>query len=242
MRAVVFTGILRQDGGGGSTISQQLAKLLYSPGARNVQERIFHKLNEWVIAVRLERFFSKDEIIKLYFNKYDFGNGAIGIEAAARTYFNTTPCELNIQQSAMLVGMLQNSSLFNPNRRYERTLARRNVVLSQMQRNGFITRDEFDSLRQTPLGLDFRRMDHVDILAPYLGQELRRRLMVREPDRRNYHAWQNQQFIEDSIAWATDPLFGWAHRNPHPNGRPRDIFTGGYRIFTTIDSRMQCYV
>lgn len=239
-RAVVFTGLLGRDGGGGSTISQQLAKLLYSPHARNVWRRMFYKLNEWVIAVRLERAFSKDEIINLYLNMYDFGNNAIGIESAARTYFNTTPGELNIQQSAMLVGMLQNSSLFNPNRRYDRTLARRNVVLAQMERNDFITREEFDSLRQLPLDLNFRRMNHIDIPAPYFRQELWRRLMAREPDRRNIqHAWQEQQFIEDSIAWATDPLFGWAHKMRHPNGQPRNIFTGGYRIFVTIDSRMQ---
>ena len=241
-RAIVFTGLLQRDGGGGSTISQQLAKLLYSPHARSVWRRMFYKLNEWVIAVKLERFYSKNEIINLYLNMYDFGNNAIGIESAARTYFNTMPGELNIQQSAMLVGMLQNSSLFNPNRRPDRTLARRNVVLSQMQRAGFITRDELDSLRQTPLDLEFRRMNHVDILAPYLRQELWRRMMAREPDRRNFpHAWQEQQFIEDSISWATDPLFGWAHKNRHPNGTPRNIFTGGYRIFTTVDSRMQRY-
>ena len=241
-RAIVFTGILqRTSSGGGSTISQQLAKLLYSPHARNIVERVFHKLNEWVIAVKLERFYSKDEIINLYLNMYDFGNNAVGIESAARTYFNTTPGELNIQQSAMLIGMLQNSSRFNPNRFPERTKSRRNVVLSQMQRAGFITREEFDSLRQKPLDLEFRRMDHVDILAPYFGQELRRILMARKPDRRNFpHAWQNQQFIEDSIAWATNPLFGWAHKNLR-DGRPRNIFTGGYRIFVTIDSRMQRY-
>ena len=242
-RAIVFTGILqRPSSGGGSTISQQLAKLLYSPHARSIWRRMFYKLNEWVIAVQLERFYSKDEIINLYLNMYDFNFNAIGIESAARTYFNTTPGELRIEQAAMLVGMLQNSSLFNPIRRYDLTRSRRNVVLSQMYRADFITRQEFDSLRQTPLGLDFRRMGHVDIPAPYLRQELWRRMMAREPDRRNFpHAWQNQQFIEDSIAWATDPLFGWAHKNPRPDGTPRNIFTGGYRIFTTIDSRMQRY-
>ena len=240
MRAVVFTGILRRDAGGGSTISQQLAKQLYSPRARNVWDRVFHKLNEWVIAVRLERFYSKDEIINLYLNMYDFGNGARGIEAAARTYFGVTPSELNTQQSAMLVGMLQNSSRFNPNRFYDRTRSRRNVVIGQMYRYDFITRQERDSLQATPLDLNFRRMDHRDIPAPYFRQELWRRLTAREPDRRNVqHAWQEQPFIEDSISWATDPLFGWAHKHAHPDGTPRNIFTGGYRIFVTLDSRMQ---
>ncbi|KUK76108.1 MAG: hypothetical protein XD92_1355, partial [Proteiniphilum acetatigenes] len=134
-RAVVKTLLLnRESSGGGSTITQQLAKLLYSPPANNKLQRVFQKPVEWVIAAKLERFYTKDEIINLYLNKYDFNYNAVGIESAARTYFNKTPKELNIEEAAMLIGMLKNSSLYNPVRRPEVTRNRRNVVLTQMEK------------------------------------------------------------------------------------------------------------
>jgi penicillin-binding protein 1A len=243
MRAIIKTGILRQaESGGGSTISQQLAKLLYTERARNRIQRIAQKPIEWVIAVKLERFYSKEEIINLYLNMYDFNYNAVGIESAARTYFNAIPNELKIEEAATLVGMLKNSSLYNPIRRPEMVLNRRNVVLSQMQKAGHITRQEFDSLRQLPLETDFNRSGHVDIAAPYFRQTLMRILTAQKPDRRNYpHAWQQQQFFEDSLSWENDLLFGWANKNRKPDGTPYNIFTDGLRIHVTLDSRMQRY-
>lgn len=243
MRAIIKTGILRQaESGGGSTISQQLAKLLYTERASNRVQRIAQKPIEWVIAVKLERFYSKEEIINLYLNMYDFNYNAVGIESAARTYFNTIPSELKIEEAATLVGMLKNSSLYNPVRRPERVLNRRNVVLSQMQRAGHITRQEFDSLRQLPLEIDFNRSGHVDIAAPYFRQTLARILRAQKPERQNYpHAWQQQQFFEDSLSWETDPLFGWENKTRKPDGTPYNIYTDGLRIYVTLDSRMQRY-
>ena len=157
-RVIFKTLILsREASGGGSTITQQLAKLLYSPRANNKIERVFQKPVEWVIAAKLERFYSKDEIINLYLNKYDFNYSAIGIESAARTYFNKTPDLLNIEEAAMLIGMLKNSSLYNPQRRPEITRDRRNVVITQMQKNGHINKQAADSLKQLPLEIDFKR-------------------------------------------------------------------------------------
>src|SRR5690554_2317602 len=163
-RAIVKTMLMnRESSGGGSTITQQLAKLLYSPRANNKLQRIFQKPVEWVIAAKLERFYTKDEIINLYLNKYDFNYNAVDIQSAARTYFNKTPHELNVEESAMLIGMLKNSSLYNPVRRPDITRDRRNVVFSQMQKARHLTRQEADSLKQLPLLIEFNRTSHVDI-------------------------------------------------------------------------------
>ncbi len=240
-RAVFKTAILRQEGGGGSTISQQLAKLLYSPRASNKIQRAFQKPVEWVIAAKLERYYSKDEIINLYLNKYDFNYSAIGIESAARTYFNKTPKELNIQESAMLVGMLKNSSHYNPRRHPERTKERRNVVINQMRKAGHLTKQEADSLKQLPIELDFNRSDHVDIVAPYYRQHLAKIMMAKKPERKNYASWQRQQFREDSIAWIEDELFGWCNKNKKTDGSYYNIYTDGVKIYSTLDSRMQRY-
>jgi penicillin-binding protein 1A len=242
-RAIVKTLLLQQeDSGGGSTITQQLAKLLYSPKAGNKLQRMMQKPIEWVIAVKLERYYSKDEIINLYLNKYDFNYNAVGIESAARTYFNKKPAELNIQESAMLIGMLKNSSLYNPIRRPELTLQRRNVVIEQMRKAGYLSRQEADSLKQTPLNVDFNRLSHVDVPAPYFRQYLGMIMMANKPDKRDYPAtWQRQQFIEDSIAWETNPLYGWCHKNKKTDGSDYNIYTDGLKIYSTIDSRMQKY-
>jgi penicillin-binding protein 1A len=242
-RAIVKTLLLQQeDSGGGSTITQQLAKLLYSPKAGNKLQRMIQKPIEWVIAVKLERYYSKDEIINLYLNKYDFNYNAVGIESAARTYFNKKPAELNIQESAMLIGMLKNSSLYNPIRRPELTLQRRNVVIEQMRKAGYLSRQEADSLKQTPLNVDFNRLSHVDVPAPYFRQYLGMIMMANKPDKRDYPAtWQRQQFIEDSIAWETNPLYGWCHKNKKADGSDYNIYTDGLKIYSTIDSRMQKY-
>ncbi|OJV79807.1 MAG: penicillin-binding protein, partial [Bacteroidia bacterium 44-10] len=241
-RVIFKTLILsREESGGGSTITQQLAKLLYSPRANNKIERVFQKPVEWMIAAKLERFYSKDEIINLYLNKYDFNYNAVGIESAARTYFNKTPNELNIEESAMLVGMLKNSSLYNPQRRPEITRDRRNVVITQMQKAGHLNKQVADSLKRLPLEIDFNRSDHVDIVAPYYFQHLAKIMMAKKPERKNYASWHRQQFVEDSISWVEDPLFGWCHKNKKPDGSSYNIYTDGLKIYSTLDSRMQRY-
>lgn len=241
-RAVIKRGVLQQkSGGGGSTITQQLAKLLYSPTAATTFERMLQKPIEWVIAVKLEHFYTKEEIINLYFNKYDFNYNAVGIMSAAKTYFNKLPEELNMEESAMLVGMCKNSSLYNPVRRPELTQQRRNVVLMQMEKSGYISKAEKDSLQQIDIDMkDFNRSSHREGLAPYFRQYLAGIMMSKKPDRKNYPAsWQQQQFKEDSMAWENNDLYGWCYKNKKSDGSFYNIYTDGLKIFSTIDSRMQ---
>lgn len=242
LRAVVKRGILMQkSGGGGSTITQQLAKQLFSPNADNLMERLFQKPIEWVIAVQLERYYTKEEIINMYLNKFDFLYNAVGIQSAARVYFGTTPKNLKIEEAATLVGMCKNPSYFNPKRQNERTRGRRNTVLEQMQKAGYITRAECDSLKALPLVLHFTRMDHKDGPAPYFREYLRLLMTRKKPDRSEYRGWQKQQFYEDSLAWETNPLYGWCNKNKKADGEYYNLYTDGLKIYTTIDSRMQQY-
>lgn len=240
-RAIVKTGIMQQkSGGGGSTITQQLAKLLYSPSATSTFERILQKPIEWVIAVKLENFYTKEEILNLYLNKYDFNYNAVGIKSAAKTYFNKLPADLNIEESAMLIGMCKNSSLYNPVRRPELTLERRNVVLKQMEKSHYLTQHQVDSLKTIDIKLDFNRSSHKDGLAPYFRQYLAGIMMSKKPERKNYSAtWLQQQFKEDSISWENNPLYGWCYKNKKSDGSFYNIYTDGLKIFSTIDSRMQ---
>ncbi|MDG1386310.1 MAG: transglycosylase domain-containing protein [Flavobacteriaceae bacterium] len=196
--------------GGASTISQQLARQLFvGVRSRNKVEAVLQKFKEWVLAVQLERRYTKKEIIAMYLNIYDFGYSADGVQSAAKIYFNTTPKALSIEQSATLVGMLKNSSLFNPLRRPERVEKRRNVVLNQMKRNGFVTEVELDSLKQIPLEINYTPDSHREGLATYFRAYL-------------------QQFMRK-----------WTKDNPKPDGTNYDIFRDGLRIYTTLDSRLQ---
>lgn len=242
-RAIFKTLILQQEeSGGGSTISQQLAKLLYTPPANNKIQRIVQKPVEWVIASKLERYYTKEEIINLYLNKYDFNYNAVGIESASRTYFNSEPKDLSIEEAAVLIGMLKNSSLYNPIRRPELTQQRRNVVLNQMRKAGHITNKEYDELKAKPIQLEFNRSSHIDIPAPYYRQQLAIVMMAKKPERSNYPAsWQKQQFKEDSLSWEVNPLYGWCNKNKKPDGTSYNIYTDGLKIYSTIDSRMQKY-
>ncbi len=242
LRAFVKRGILMQkSAGGGSTITQQLAKLLYSPSAGNVVERLFQKPQEWVIAVQLERFYTKEEIVNMYLNHFDFLNNAVGIQSAAYIYFHTTPDKLKIEEAATLVGMCKNPSYYNPRRFNERTRGRRNTVLNQMYKADYITAAERDSLQALPLELKYTRVDHKEGLAPYFREELRMMMTAKEPKRSNYRGWEAQKFIDDSIAWANNPLYGWCEKNVKADGTKYNIYTDGLKIFTTIDSRMQRY-
>ncbi|MDH6534016.1 penicillin-binding protein [Parabacteroides sp. 52] len=241
-RAIVKRGILFQkSGGGGSTITQQLAKQLYSPNADNFIERIFQKPIEWVIAVQLERFYTKEEIINLYLNKFDFLYNAVGIQSASRVYFGKTPQSLKIEEAATLVGMCKNPSLYNPVRHNERTRGRRNVVFEQMYKADYLSRATCDSLKALPLTVHFTRMDHKDGLAPYYREYLRMALTAKKPVRSKYASWQAQKFKEDSLAWETNPLYGWCNKNKKSDGDYYNIYTDGLKIYSTIDSRMQQY-
>ena len=243
VRAIVKTVILQQNNaGGGSTLTQQLAKQLYTEHvARNPVQRALQKPSEWVVAVKLERCYTKEEILTLYLNKYDFGNNAIGIYTAARTYFGKLPSELNAEESAMLIGMCKNSSLYNPLRRKEKTMERRNVVLSQMAKAGFLTEEQTDSLQETELILNYHKVDHKVGQATYFREYLRKIMRKQKPERKNYRGWQMQQYYEDSLDWEQDPLFGWCNKNLNSNGEPYNLYTDGLKVYVTIDSRMQQY-
>ena len=204
--------VLKPGSGGASTITQQLAKMLFTGRAsRNIFLRIGQKVKEWVVATKLERQYTKQEIIAMYLNKYDFLNQAVGIRSAARIYFGKEPKVLKIEESAMLVGMLKNSSYFNPLRRAKEVKQRRNVVLKQMNRNGFISLKEKDSLQQLGLGLDVHKEGHSDGYATYFRSHLQK--VMRK----------------------------WVRKNPKPNGEQYNIFRDGLKIYVTVDSRMQQY-
>ncbi len=243
MRALIKRGIFMQkNAGGGSTITQQLAKQFYSPAADNVMERLLQKPNEWVIAVKLEKYYTKEEILTMYLNKFDFLNNAVGIQTAAKTYFAKTPKDLNIQEAATLIGMCKNPSLYNPRRFNERSRGRRNTVLDQMRKAGFLTQAECDSLQALPLVLKFQPVDHKDGIATYFREYLRSIMRKsKKPTRKDYRGWQMQQFYEDSVAWETNPLFGWCAKNKKKDGTNYNLYTDGLKIYTTINSKMQRY-
>ena len=241
-RAVVKRGVLMQkNAGGGSTITQQLSKQLYSPSADNVVERLFQKPIEWVIAVKLERYYTKEEILTMYLNKFDFLNNAVGIKTAAFTYFGCEPKDLKIEEAATLVGMCKNPSLYNPVRYNERSRGRRNVVFDQMRKAGYITATECDSLQALPLKLKYNRVDHKEGLATYFREYLRGVLTAKKPDKADYRGWQMQKYYEDSLDWENNPLFGWCEKNTKKDGTKYNLYTDGLKIYTTLDSRMQQY-
>jgi len=242
LRSIIKRGILFQkSGGGGSTISQQLAKLLYSEHAETFMERLFQKPVEWVIAVQLEKYYTKDEIINMYLNKFDFLYNAVGIQSACLVYFNKIPKDISIEEAATLIGMCKNPSYFNPIRYSERTIGRRNVVLSLMETNKYLSKAQADSLKALPLITHFRRMDHKEGLAPYFREYLRLVMTAKKPDRKDYPAWNKQKYYEDSLAWETNPLFGWCNKRKKVDGSYYNLYTDGLKIYTTIDSRMQTY-
>ncbi len=241
-RAIIKRGLLGQtSAGGGSTITQQLAKQLYSGKAHSTFERLLQKPIEWVIAIKLERNFTKEEIVMMYLNQFDFLHNAVGIKTASNTYFSKEPDDLTIEEAAMLIGLCKNPSYFNPVRHEQRCQERRNVVLQQMQKAGYISDSEYAQASAKPLVLKFHRTDHKDGTATYFREFLRRYLMANKPERANYPSWQNVQFTIDSLAWEQDPLYGWCNKNTKKDGTPYNIYKDGLKVFTTIDSRMQQY-
>lgn len=209
LRAVVGFFSSNKQSGGASTITQQLAKMLFTKLPASGIDRIKQKLKEWVISAKLERRYTKDEILLMYLNRFDWVNNAVGIKSASRVYFNKKPIDLNIQESAMLVGMLKNPSLFNPNRRLELTQERRNIVLSQMRKYGKISESLYDSIVQIPIALDFKKASHNEGLAPYFREHLRGKMKE------------------------------WCLNNIKPDGSRYNLYTDGLKIYTTIDSRVQ---
>ena len=206
----VLTG--RSSAGGGSTLTQQLAKMQFPRENLSKFQLVFRKVKEWIIAVRLEKLYTKQEIMAMYLNKFDFLNLAVGIKSASQIYFNTSPGKLNVPQAAMLVGMAKNPSYYNPVRFADRTQKRRNVVLYQMVKYKYLAQHQFDSLKNQPLNLNFRPEDHNDGLATYFREYLR------------------DNFLKD-----------WCQNHKKANGKPYDIYRDGLKIYTTIDSRMQTY-
>lgn len=241
-RAVIKRGVMgQQSAGGGSTITQQLAKQLYSGKASSTIERLMQKPIEWVIAIKLERFFTKEEIVTMYLNQFDFLHNAVGIKNAANTYFNKEPQDLSLEESAMLIGLCKNPSYFNPVRHEERCTERRNVVLQQMVKAGYISASQYEESSRKPIELHFHRADHKDGQATYLREFLRRYLMAEKPNMDDYPSWQHVQFVIDSIAWEEDPLYGWCNKNQKKDGSNYNIYKDGLKVYTTIDSRMQQY-
>jgi len=230
-----------QSSGGGSTITQQLAKNLFPrPETITKWELIKLKFKEWVTAIRLERNYTKEEIIAMYFNTVTFGNQAFGIKSAAKTYFDKSPDSLNLQESAMLVGMLQAPTKYNPIRNPENAKARRKVVLGQMLKYGFLTPEEFEEVLETPLNTNrFQIQDHNVGMATYFREHLRLLMNKEEPKEEDYA--DVYQYYLDKDEWENNPLYGWCNKNLKPDGSRYNLYTDGLKIYTTIDSRMQTY-
>lgn len=242
-RSVIKRIIMGQkEAGGGSTITQQLAKQLYTPTSKNIFERAMQKPIEWVIAMKLERYYTKDEIMQMYFNQFDFLNNAVGIKSASWVYFGkSSPSELNVQEAAMLVGMCKNPSYYNPLRYPERAKDRRNLVLRKMAEAGYITPEDCARAQQTEILLAYHKVSHNEGFAPYVREEVKRMMMAKRPLYSEYPAWNKQAFYDDSAQWVDNPLYGWCNKNHKADGSPYNIYTDGLKIYTTIDSRMQRY-
>jgi penicillin-binding protein 1A len=245
-RVLVKSIILGQNTGGGSTISQQLAKNLFLPRDLSNDNAIVRsvklavaKFKEWQTAVRLERSYTKEEIITMYLNVFDFIYNAVGINSAARIYFNTTPDSLNIEQSAMLVGMLKNSLAYNPRRNEESALRRRNVVITQMERYGYLSPEVADSVMNLPLVLDLREDSHNTGLATYFREYIRTTMIKYEPERDMFYS--DDQYEDAAWRWQNDPLYGWCRKNRKPDGSNYNLYRDGLRIYTTLNSKMQGY-
>ncbi|MDR0295575.1 MAG: transglycosylase domain-containing protein [Prevotellaceae bacterium] len=234
------------ESGGGSTISQQLAKNLFprdSTITRNVKSLpkiATAKFKEWITAVKLERNYTKEEIIAMYLNTVEFGSNAFGIRAAAATFFAKLPSQLTIDEAALLIGVINAPSRYSPVRNPERATMRRNHVLSQMSKYGFISREYYDSLSVLPITLSFMQQDHNSGLAPYFREMLRRTMLAQEPRIENYRS-RPYDYDADKKEWDDNPLMGWVRKNPKSDGTLYDIDRDGLKIYTTINSSMQQY-
>ena len=245
---VIFKTLLGGDSsqGGGSTITQQLAKTLYPredisssiPGLSKVK-MVWIKLKEWITAVKLERNYTKDEIMNMYMNQVFFGSGAYGIKAASQTFFNKSPRELTLEEAATLVGMVNKPTRYNPALNPDKSLVRRNFVISQMEKAGFISEHERDSIQQIPIELSYQVQDHNSGVGPYFRDMLRRTMNAKEPKRSSYA--QYEDYVVDSLLWADDAFYGWLNKNFKADGSKYNLDKDGLRIYTTINYKMQKY-
>ena len=232
--------------GGGSTITQQLAKTLYPrqdvsskiPGV-SIIKMVWIKLKEWVTAVKLERSYTKDEIMNMYMNAIFFGSNAYGIKAASQTFFAKAPSELTVEEAATLVGMVNKPTRYNPVLNPDKSLVRRNFVISQMEKAGFISKEECDSIQQVPIALSYQIQDHNAGLGPYFRDMLRRTMNAKEPKRSSYA--QYEDYVVDSLQWADNAFYGWLNKNTKADGSKYNLDKDGLRIYTTINYKMQKY-
>lgn len=245
---VAFKTILMSDSsqGGGSTITQQLAKTLYPradvssriPGVSKVR-MVLIKLKEWITAVKLERNYTKDEIVDMYLNSVFFGSNAYGIKAASNTFFAKAPANLTVEEAATLIGMVNKPTRYNPALHPDQSLIRRNFVLRQMHKYGFLTKAEMDSVSQVPIVISYQIQDHNAGLAPYFRDMLRQYMNASEPKKSRYQY--PEDYSADSLRWADDGLYGWLEKNLKPDGSRYDLDRDGLRIYTTINYKMQKY-
>jgi penicillin-binding protein 1A len=241
-----FAGFITgQNKGGGSTITKQLAKQLYPRDNEKVTaivknvKLVVTKFKEWQTAVKLERSYTKEEIMTMYLNMYDFTYNAAGIRSASKVYFNTSPDSLNIQQAAVLVGMLKNSNLYNPVKDSVGMVGRRNIVISQMAKYGYITPAMADSVKELPLEITFREEDHNTGAATYVREYIRTTMIRTKPERKLFYS---QEQYDDAVwQWDNNPLYGWCRKNKKPDGTNYNIYNDGLKIYTTINSKMQQY-
>ncbi len=260
-RVMVKSILLGQSAGGGSTISQQLAKNLYRMREKlkikpktiigKVWRMVIMKLQEWVTAARLERNYTKDEILAMYLNTVSFGHNSYGVKSAAKTFFNTTPDSLKVEQAATLVGVLRAPTYYSPVLHPDRSIRRRNAVISQIEKYQDVvknitdwkplTHEQFDSLRALPLQLSYTVETHNRGLATYFREYLRLYLTAKEPNPQNFPSWDSVGYKRAQWLWKNDPLYGWCNKNTKPDGTHYDLYSDGLKIYTTIDSRMQLY-
>ena len=232
--------------GGGSTITQQLAKTLYPratvsskiPGWSHVK-MVWIKLKEWITAVKLERDYTKEEIVDMYLNSVFFGSNAYGIKAASQTFFAKDPKNLSVEESATLIGMVNKPTRYNPAINPDKSLVRRNFVIGQMCKSGYITAAERDSIQEIPISLSYQIQDHNAGYAPYFRDMLRRYMNAQKPKRSDYS--EREDYSVDSTRWIDDQLYGWLEKTRKPNGEKYDIDRDGLRIYTTINYKMQKY-
>ena len=236
--------------GGGSTITQQLAKNLYprdtavynNPISKG-SKLVISKLKEWITAVMLEYNYTKEEIITMYLNTVPYGSNAYGIKSAARTFFNKLPSELNVQEAAMLVGVVNAPTRYSPRSNPDRALARRNTVISRMREKGYLTRAQRDSIQALPIELDFRPISHNAGTGTYFREMLRMVMTSGKPSRESFGPgaagdWDYRQAVEQ---WESNPLYSWCDKNVKANGQPYDLYRDGLKIYTTVNATMQRY-
>ncbi len=245
---VFFKTLLLGDSGqgGGSTITQQLAKTLYPrndvsssiPGVYHIK-MVWIKLKEWITAVKLERNYTKDEIMDMYMNAIFFGSNAYGVKSASQTFFGKNPADLTVEESAMLVGMVNKPTRYNPVLNPDKALGRRNFVIGQMEKAGFLSEAERDSICQVPITLSYQLLDHNAGIGSYFRDMLRRTMTAKEPKRSSYS--QYEDYVVDSLQWADNQLYGWLNKNRKTDGSSYNLDKDGLRIYTTVNYKMQKY-